>query len=91
MDEDKESKGSKSSSTQETIANFRKLKEEICDCTDRLIFGFPKYRGLKPAVWILGIVFEDGRIHTIHPPDLMFAKSMLERMLKEIDKKLGDK
>jgi hypothetical protein len=71
---DKESKGSKSSSTQETIANF-----------------FPQYRGLKPAVWILGIVFEDGRIHTIHPPDLSFAKIMLERMLKEVEKKLGDK
>jgi hypothetical protein len=42
-------------------------------------------------VWILGIVFEDGRIHTIHPPDLSFAKIMLERMLKEVEKKLGDK
>jgi hypothetical protein len=90
MSEDKESKGSKSSSTQETIANFRKLKEDICGSIDKLIFGFPQYRGLKPVVWILGIVFEDGRIHTIRPHDLKYAKQMLERMSEEIDKKINE-
>lgn len=88
MTEEKESKASKSSSTQETIANFRKLKEEIGADIDKLIFGFPQYRGLAPVVWILGVVFEDGRIHTIHPKDLNYSKKMLERMMQEIEKRI---
>jgi hypothetical protein len=86
MPKDKVSKGSKSSSTQQTIANFKKLKEEICECVDKLIFGFPQYRGLKHGAWMLGILFTDGKIHTIHPSDLELSKSMLRRMIEEIDK-----
>lgn len=90
MSDEKESKGSKSSSTQDTIANFRRLKEDICESIDKLLFGFPQYRGLKPTVWILGFVFEDGRIHTIRPHDLNYAKKLLERMAEEIDKKIKE-
>jgi len=90
MADNKESKGSKSSSTQEALENLRALQKSIKKDIDELIFKFPKYRGLKHVAFIIGIGFENGSTHTIYPPDLKVAQILLESMNDEIKRRLEE-
>jgi hypothetical protein len=90
MADDKESKGSKSSSTQEALEGLRALQKSIKKDIDELIFKFPKYRGLKHVAFIIGIGFEDGSRHTIYPPDLKIARVLLESMNDEIQRRVEE-
>jgi GTP1/Obg family GTP-binding protein len=84
-----ESEGSKSSSTQEALENLNRLIASIKDDIQKLLFSFPQFRGLKHKAFIIGVLFENDHLHTIHP-NLTLAHSMIKRMEAEIAKRLAD-
>jgi hypothetical protein len=87
----KESKGSKSSSTEGAVNELNRLQKVIGWDMDRLPFTHPNVKGKRFVGYVLGIVADDGYLHTIHPSDTRLAANMLERMADEIAGKMEPK
>lgn len=69
--------------------NIKVLADLIKNDIEELSITHPKLRDKKHGVFIIGILFEDGHMHTIHP-EATLAYAMLKRMGEEIAGKISN-
>jgi len=85
-----DSEGSRSSSTQDVLEGFRRIKNDVGDDLESLVFKFPKYRKLKLVGYIIAVEFDDGSDHTIYPKNLKMAKKLAEAMLEQVKRRIRE-